>query len=323
MRVIDGRNVNQIYCAGRIYLQSFGISDRSRDGDVLVMPYPVMSIYNKPWERVLFDPFRDANPFFHLMESMWMLAGRDDAKWLDEYVKDFSSRYAEDDGRIHGAYGHRWRGHFDMDQLRICIDRLKANPKDRRVVITMWDPQYDLVIPGDYEPKDLPCNTQIYLRIVTGKLDLTVICRSNDMVWGAHGANAVHFSFLQEYLADMIGVKMGKLYQLSNNYHGYVKRMPKEWSNPDKTDRYSLDKLHHIRLVENPDTFDQEVKDFCNGELASNFTNTFLSHVAVPMQQVALEWRAHGAAKARDLTRYVEAPDWRLAAELWLDRRTK
>jgi thymidylate synthase len=53
-------------------------------------------------------------------------------------------------------------------------------------------------------------------------LDLTVLCRSNDVVWGAYGANAVHFSVLQEYLAGRIGVDVGVMYQFSNNYHGYV-----------------------------------------------------------------------------------------------------
>jgi hypothetical protein len=52
-------------------------------------------------------------------------------------------------------------------------------------------------------------------------LDLTVCCRSNDAIWGAHGANAVHFSVLQEYLAARIGVGVGTMYQWSNNYHAY------------------------------------------------------------------------------------------------------
>jgi hypothetical protein len=47
----------------------------SRAGDVLVAPHPVMSVTSIPTERVLFDPARDANPFFHLFESLWMLAG--------------------------------------------------------------------------------------------------------------------------------------------------------------------------------------------------------------------------------------------------------
>jgi hypothetical protein len=45
---------------------------------VLVSQTPVVTCYSAPTQRVLFSPMRDANPFFHLMEALWMLAGRDD-----------------------------------------------------------------------------------------------------------------------------------------------------------------------------------------------------------------------------------------------------
>src|SRR5690606_25799426 len=32
--------------------------------------------YSHPQERVLFSAVRDANPFFHFMESLWIMAGR-------------------------------------------------------------------------------------------------------------------------------------------------------------------------------------------------------------------------------------------------------
>ena len=58
-----------------------GIHDRtieatrheSRNGPVLVIEEPVTVCYENPNERVLFNTRRDANPFFHLFESLWML----------------------------------------------------------------------------------------------------------------------------------------------------------------------------------------------------------------------------------------------------------
>ena len=118
MLVVQTRNVNHAYRQGVQLLLSQGDRETSRAGDVLVMNQPVTTVYSRPIERVLFDERRDANPFFHLAESIWMLAGRRDGKWLDTYVKDFSSRYAEPNGDIHGAYGYRWRNHFNgCDQL--------------------------------------------------------------------------------------------------------------------------------------------------------------------------------------------------------------
>ena len=47
------------------------------------------------------------------------------------------------------------------------------------------------------------------LKIKNGRLQMTVHCRSNDIIWGTYGANAVHFSILQEYVAARIGVDLG------------------------------------------------------------------------------------------------------------------
>src|SRR5688500_9773404 len=140
MKILNVRNVEAAFFYGTSLLRAVGVKQSSRAGDVLVAPYPVMTIYERPWERVLFNPKRDANPFFHLFESLWMLAGWDDATWLDRFVSDFSARFAEEDGTQHGAYGFRWRKWFDDgeyedgDQLSACVNLLKNNPNDRRVV---------------------------------------------------------------------------------------------------------------------------------------------------------------------------------------------
>src|SRR5271154_5758040 len=41
--------------------------------------------YEKPDERVLFSQTRDANPFFHFFESLWILAGREDVEFLAQF----------------------------------------------------------------------------------------------------------------------------------------------------------------------------------------------------------------------------------------------
>jgi hypothetical protein len=75
--------------------------------DAFYIEEPVLTKVLEPCERVLFYDRRDANPIFHLMESIWMLSGSDDATWIDQFVSDFSARYAEPGGRMHGAYGRR------------------------------------------------------------------------------------------------------------------------------------------------------------------------------------------------------------------------
>lgn len=122
-----------------------------------------------------------------------------------------------------------------LDQLAEVIRLLRANPTDRRIVLSMWDPTTDLAMDG----LDFPCNTQVYFRVrdqfrpsvareegTDRVLDMTITCRSNDMYWGGYGANAVHFSVLQEFVAAMVGVRIGEMHQLSNNAHLYRATMP-------------------------------------------------------------------------------------------------
>jgi thymidylate synthase len=250
MKIIDCRNVAEALPLGVDYLLQHGQQEASRAGPVLVAPGPVATVYARPCECVLFNAVRDANPFFSLLEAMWMLAGRDDAAFLDNYVKDFGERFAEPDGRIHGAYGKRWREHFDVlcwsdhgvssrfpDQLAKIIEILRDEPESRQAILSMWDPEDDL----GAVVKDKPCNTHAYFRVrdvnagvPTGEqdvdlsqyvLDMMVCCRSNDIIWGAFSANACHFSIMQQYLAAMIGVGAGTYTQMSFNFHAYISEL--------------------------------------------------------------------------------------------------
>jgi hypothetical protein len=190
----------------------------SRAGAVLTFPETVSVVFTDPESMISRWYARDANPFFHYFESWWMLAGRSDATWLDKFVHDFSARFAEANGHCWGAYGKRWRSHFGCDQLQLTISKLKRNPDDRRVVIQMWSACVDL----NSEPrKDHPCNLMIAPRIVDGRLNFTIFNRSNDIVWGTFGANAVHFPMMQQWMAKQLKLKVGTMTIVSSNMHGY------------------------------------------------------------------------------------------------------
>lgn len=229
MHVITARNVHAALPLGIRLLYGKGVDRASRNGPVKQFPMPVTTVYERPQERVLFWPERDANPFFHLYESLWMLAGRDDVAGVVKYAKNMAS-FSDDGKSFHGAYGWRWRTHFSQvtwkrpqndrgDQLTAIAEMLKKNHDDRRAVLAMWDANSDL----GREGKDFPCNLTATFQVTPeGNLDLTVFCRSNDIIWGAYGANAVHFSMLLEYMAFWIGVPVGVYRQVSVNWHAYI-----------------------------------------------------------------------------------------------------
>lgn len=214
---IVAKNINEAFPIAVASLLVEGEHQSSRNGLVVKFRGPVVTSYANPLERVLFSRVRKANPFFHLYESLWMLAGRNELADL----LPFNSRMAEysDDGKLvrGSAYGVRWRHWFGHDQLDAAVEKLRTSPDSRRVVITQWDAATDNTI----ESKDVPCNTQCFVWLENGELNLTVVNRSNDVIYGCYGSNVVHFSILQEYIARRLGAKVGAYHQFSNNLHAY------------------------------------------------------------------------------------------------------
>lgn len=326
MRSIEVRNVNEALPAGLAVLLHQGVEEDSRAGPVVVAPWPVATVYHHPRERVLLSPHRNANPFFHLMEAMWMLSGRDDATFLDTYVGDFSKRFGEPPaGRQHGAYGFRWRRWFGdespIDQLEVVSSLLRDDPTTRRAVLTMWDPAADLVPDG---PKlDIPCNTQAFFRVREGVLHMMVTCRSNDIIWGAYGANAVHFSLLLEYVAAMAGYEVGTYTQLSFNFHAYTSIL-------DKMDLTTLaaDSAREypgsspVALVEDPRTFHRDLDDVLAGD-DRMMRNRFLSNTVNPMMVAHRLFKQRNHVAALVLMAEVQSPDWRVAGTEWIQRRAR
>lgn len=318
--IIQGRNVNENYFNSIDRIRCIGNEEDSRNGKVLVAPWPIMTVTDRPTERVLFCPNRDANPFFHFFECLWMMYGSNDGKWLDRFVGDFSSRYGEEDGTIHGAYGARWRKWSGWDQLLTTVDLLRKNKKDRRVVVSMWDPNQDLA----ENVGDVPCNTHMYPRIRSTEsgdvLDLTVCCRSNDIIWGATGANAVHFSFLQEWMAAQIGVGVGKMYQLSNNWHAYENTLEKV-GEPVLYDKYASGDVSPYPICQVPNAWDEDLRRFMDVPCKYFYSNSFFNEVAVPMWNAHCAWRGGNRSEAMDIVILVAATDWREATRAWMQRR--
>jgi hypothetical protein len=201
------------------------------------------------------------------------------------------------------------------------ILELKQNPDSRRVVLAMWDggsradwtlqtaePSFRAEQPGDFYAaisgsNDVPCNTHAYFDTVDGKLNMTVCCRSNDIIWGAYGANAVHFSFLLEFLATASGIPMGVYRQFSNNFHIYTNIVAREMMMPmardvEATDKYLMREspnalrrvpveppMRKVPLMQTAlDNFEFELANFMAGAFAAtDYTEPFFNSVAIPM----------------------------------------
>ena len=359
MHIIKATNVNDALRLGIAYIRNNGLLGSSRNGTVLVALGPVVTVYAKPTERVLFNPARDANPFFHLMESLWMLKGRNDVEFVKYYASTMGL-FSDNGKTLHGAYGYRWREALGFDQLNVIIEELKANFKSRRCVLQMWDAtneegSCDLYF-ATKGGKDVPCNTHAYFDTVGGKLNMTVCCRSNDVIWGAYGANAVHFSFLLEYVARSANLPIGEYRQFSNNFHIYVDR-------PDVVRLLEADDTYYKAFQTRPDIYRNEysiidvataklggmyncepfpiMENGCQQEFdvdlakffelwrssptnciqAPHFRTPFFSCVVVPMHEAYQRYKRGDLTAAHRTAGLIDASDWRLACQQWLQRR--
>lgn len=332
MKVIKTRNVHQALPEALYQLSVEGVRRESRNGPVLMFPEPVTTVYLRPAERVLFWAERDANPFFHLMESLWMLGGRHDVEYVARFVERMRN-YSDDGVTFHGAYGYRWRHHFFEDQLHIIISALRSNPDDRRQVLSMWDAYSDL----GHQGKDIPCNLQAIFQIACdGRLDMTVTNRSNDLIWGAYGANAVHFSYLHEYVARSIGVEQGIYRQVSANLHAYVDVLGKvarladfaadPMSGATTPDPYVARDVEPFPLMSiEPDDWNRELDMFLSDPDAVGFRDPFFRRVAIPMLKAHQAFKQTSGPQRFDAAleelENVAATDWKLAGVQWIERR--
>ena len=332
MFTVRARNVNDAYYLGTQLMDSEGVPRKSRGGDTLEVPGPVATEYSRPMERVLYDKKRDANPFFHLFEAIWMLAGRNDVATMKFFNKRMGE-YSDDGETFHAAYGFRWRKHFDMegggcpglpDQISSIIDELRRDPDSRRCVLTMWDPVSDLGGSG----KDLPCNTHAYFKVRDGAVNLTVCNRSNDMIWGAYGANMVHMSILQEYVARCLGLDVGVYHQVSDSFHVYTDVWDEKHAEPGYVPNYyETGDVRPMALFLNERerlAFDVDCQRICNSfdeTQATLYGAVFINKVVEPMR---MAWVCHKAKKydqALEWCHKILAEDWHLAATQWIQRR--
>lgn len=323
MQVLNVRNVNEAMYGGLRLLQRQGMEQWVRGRQTLELPGPLATVYQEPMQRVLFSTVRDANPFFHLMESLWMLAGRNDVAWLQQYLPRIAD-YSDNGTTFHGAYGWRLR-RTNGDQLYHVVQLLRREPGTRRAVLQIWDTHLDL---GEAS-RDIPCNDLVFLKLRQGALHATVLCRSNDALWGAYGANAVQFSMLLELLAAQVGVQVGTLRQVSDSFHVYtdspqyravVRDMVVEDWYDDTVGNHTVTPLP---IAQRPDHWLDDVAAFCDQDDPADcsYVNPWFHQVAVPMTRAHSAYRGDDLALALETSETIAASDWRRACMTWVQRR--
>ena len=331
MYVIHATGVNDALQKGIELIKTSGKPIDSRNGMTIEVDAPVCISYINPRDRVMLNQVRDANPFFHLMESIWILGGRRDVEFLS-YFNSRKGNYSDDGVTFNAAYGYRMRHRFGLDQVATVIDLLKVDRNTRQAIIQIWDPT-DLVS----ATLDKACNTQLIFRVrADGRLDMTVYNRSNDMLWGAMGANMVQFSMLHEYVAAHTDIKIGTYHHITNALHIYTDGPGGELWDKVKHIYTSLsypNELYNIRM--NPKEmvlFDNDITTMFNiMDVTKNpgrcvtalYESDYFKDLIDPMLYVYYTYKESGAKIALSKVYKIKSSDWQMAASGWLRQRVK
>lgn len=242
------QNLNQALIGMSKELIQKGVKRKTRGYDCIELPTPILICIENPIDRYITIPERKWNKILPFVESLWIALGINNLDVLPgNYVKNLYN-FSDDGHTWRAGYGCRirafsglrldynisdhktrnqsWYGQNtgSVDQLKFVIESLKRDIRTRQALITIHDPaKDDFDLSGNLKvTKDQPCTRSIHFQVNNfNELDCIVDIRSNDLLWGFSAINVFNFTWMQEYVANILGLKIGKYYHKADNFHYY------------------------------------------------------------------------------------------------------
>lgn len=173
-------------------------------------------------------------------ELLWFISGSTNANKLRERgvhiwdangSREFLDKHGfleREEGDLGPVYGFQWR-HYgakykDMytdysgqgvDQLRECIEKIKNNPMDRRIVMMAWNVMdvENMVLP--------PCHMFCQFYVANGELSCQMYQRSADVGLGVP-FNIASYALLTIMMAKVCGLMPGEFIHTMGDTHIYL-----------------------------------------------------------------------------------------------------
>ena len=150
------------------------------------------------------------------------------------------------------------------DLVRNLIETLKANPGNRRMVLSLWQNEW-------LETAALPsCVWNSQWNVMDGRLNLLVTSRSSDVPLGLP-FNVVQYAVFCHLIAQTVGLLPGQMTFITNDAHIYENQVegikeqierydkamasgglpaaPKLWLNPEVKDFYEFDNSRELKDI--------------------------------------------------------------------------
>ena len=164
-----------------------------------------------PQSNDITERYRKWNKEYAEYEWNWYLSGDRNANDIAEKAKIWKS-IQDENGNVNSNYGYQWNRNGQLDYV---IQELQVNPDSRRAVISLYDGKEH----STYK-LDTPCTLAINFYIEDKKLNMSVMMRSNDLVFGFCN-DQYCFSKLQMLIAEKLNIEVGTYYHFATNMHIY------------------------------------------------------------------------------------------------------
>ena len=149
-------------------------------------------------------------------ELLWFIKGDTNVKYLQDNGVRIWNEWADENGDLGPIYGSQWRNWNGegIDQLAQVVDKLKNNPNDRRMIVSVWNVSK---IPEMRLP---PCHMMFQFYVANGKLSCMLYQRSCDMFLGVP-FNIASYALLTMMIAQVCGLEVGEFVHTLGDTHIY------------------------------------------------------------------------------------------------------
>ncbi|WP_375286138.1 thymidylate synthase [Sphingomonas sp.] len=213
MIVIQANDLDDAYRELLQLVLTVGREQPSRLGPTLDAGPVALTIAPGP-VKLLTNPGRAVNPALAIVEACWMLSGGSSVEPLAALAPAFLA-FSDDGATLAGAYGERLRHRFGFDQLAAVADHLREDPDSRRAFALIAEPE-----DSRSRSRDVPCNIALMFRIAHERVNMTVVNRSNDVIFGVP-YDLFSLSLLHFAVCRTLGREMGEYLHISNSMHMY------------------------------------------------------------------------------------------------------
>ena len=168
-----------------------------------------------PLDHEIENKERKWNPVYAEAEWQWYRSGdRNIAKLAELYgkVPEIWKLMEDSQGNVNSNYGWQWKRN---DQIGAVVHMLNEYPDTRQAAISIYDGKEH-----DTFAFDTPCTYAVQFTILNGKLNMSVVMRSNDL-WYGFCNDQYQFSKLQDLIAWKLDIEVGTYFHFAHNLHLY------------------------------------------------------------------------------------------------------